>query len=155
MALCYAASLRLMRPIWVTRHAARAVSWDAVTSARQVLGAAERGGMAKASLSPRVTARLINIFLRKNIDPRSILMTDQWPDYNEVRDWMQHLSVNHSKTYVDGIIYTNTIEGFWSLVKRAITGQHHHYTSEHAPAYINKATYIVKSCGALPARLWQ
>ena len=111
--------------------------------------------MVKASLSPRITARFINMFLRKNIDPRSILMTDQWPGYNEVHDWMQHLSVSHNKTYVDGIIHTNTIEGFWSLVKRAITGQLHHYTIEHTPAYINEATYKDKSCGALPTRLWQ
>ena len=69
-----------------------------------VLGAVEHGSMVKASLSPRVTARFINMFLRKNIDPRSNLMTDQWPSYNAVRDWMQHLSVNHNKAYVDGII---------------------------------------------------
>ena len=81
------------------------------------------------------------MFLHKNIDPRSILVTDQWPGYNEVRDWMQHLSVNHSETYVDGEVHTNTIEGFWSLVKRAIAGQHHHYTVEHAAMYIDEASY--------------
>lgn len=106
-----------------------------------VLGAVEREGRVKASLAPRVTAKFINLFLRNNVDPRAILMTDQWPGYNEVRDWMQHLSINHSKSYVDGIIHTNTIEGFWALVKRAISGQHHHYTMEHAPTYINEATY--------------
>ena len=68
-------------------------------------------------------------------------MTDEWRGYNEVRDWMRHLRVNHSKRYVDGEVYTNTIEGFWSLVKRAIAGQHHHYTVEHASAYIDEATY--------------
>lgn len=82
-------------------------------------------------------------------------MTDQWPGYNEVHDWMQHLSVNHRKTYVDGIILTNTMERFRSMVKRAITGQHHHYAIEHAPAYNNEATYKVKACSALPARIWQ
>lgn len=54
-----------------------------------------------------------------------MLVTDYWSDYNEVRDWMQHLRINHSREYVDGKTYTNTIEGFWALVERAISGQHH------------------------------
>ena len=106
-----------------------------------VVGAVERDGKVKAQPSPRVTARLINAFLRRNVDPRAVLMTDQFPGYNEVRDWMVHKTVNHSIHYVDGITHTNTIEGFWSLVKRAIAGQHHHYTVEHAHAYIDEATY--------------
>ena len=95
----------------------------------------------KAAIAPRVTARFINAFLRHNIDPRSVLVTDFWAGYNEVRDWIKHLRINHSESYADGIIHTNTIESFWSLVKRAITGQFHHYTIEHAPAYIDEATY--------------
>ncbi len=111
-------------------------------SKQAVIGAVERGGKVKASLAPRVTAKFINTFLRKNIDPRSVLMTDYWAGYNEVRDWMQHERINHSTgEYVDGMIHTNTIEGFWSLVKRAIAGQHHHYTVEHATMYIDEASY--------------
>ena len=106
-----------------------------------VLGAVERGGKVKTSTSPRVTAQLINAFLKRNIDPRSVLVTDEFRGYNEVRDWMPHRRINHSKRYVDGDIHTNTIEGFWALVKRAISGQHHHYTVEHASMYLDEATY--------------
>lgn len=106
-----------------------------------VLGVAEREGKVKAAPAPRVTAKFINMFLRRNIDPRSVLITDYWTGYNEMRDWMQHLRINHSIEYVDGAIHTNTIEGFWALVKRAISGQHHHYTVEHAEMYLNEASY--------------
>ncbi|MDE2817707.1 MAG: IS1595 family transposase, partial [Chloroflexota bacterium] len=106
-----------------------------------VIGAIERGGKVKAAPAPRVTTKLINYFLRSNVDPRSVLVTDYWPGYNEVRDWMQHVRINHSKEYVRGDVYTNTIEGFWALVKRAISGQHHHYTVEHAGMYIDEAAY--------------
>ncbi len=40
-----------------------------------------------------------------------------------------------------GTIHTNTIEGFWSLVKRAIAGQHHQNTVKHASMHIDEATY--------------
>ena len=51
-----------------------------------VIGAVERGGKVKASPSSRVTTRLINYFLRRNVDPRSVLVTDYWSGYNEVRN---------------------------------------------------------------------
>ena len=107
-----------------------------------VIGAVERDGKVKATPSPRVTTKLINYFLRRHIDPRAMLITDRYPGYNEVRDWIWHETINHSQEYVrDGYVHTNTIEGFWALVKRAIAGQHHHYTVEHAAMYIDKAAY--------------
>jgi len=106
-----------------------------------VLGAVERDGKVKATPAPRVTTKLINYFLRRHVDPRSVLVTDYHPAYNESRDWINHVRINHTRAYVDGDIYTNTIEGFWALVKRAISGQHHHYTVEHAHRYIDEATY--------------
>jgi transposase-like protein len=39
---------------------------------------------------------------------------------------------------VDGIAHTNTIEGFWALLKRGIFGQYHHITDKHLNAYINE-----------------
>lgn len=109
---------------------------------KAVLGAVERDGRVRAAVAPRVSAKFLNAFLRRNVDPRSVLVTDMWAGYNEVSDWMQHERVNHSIEFCrDGVFHTNSIEGFWSLVKRAVTGQHHHYTIEHAPAYIDEATY--------------
>lgn len=118
---------------------------DMERSRKRKVGIGHRGarrhgqGFTLASCHRQV---LINMFLRKNVDPRSILMTDQWPGYDEVRDWMQYLNVNHSKTYADGIIQTNTTEIFRSMVKRAIIGQHHHYTIEHAEMYIDEAVGV-------------
>ena len=107
-----------------------------------VIGAVERDGKVKATPAPRVTTKLINYFLRLNVDPRAMLITDQYRGYNEVRDWIWHETINHSMEYVrDGYVHTNTIEGFWALVKRAIAGQHHNYTVEHAAMYIDEAAY--------------
>ena len=59
-------------------------------------------------------------------------------------EWVPHFTVNHAVAYAQGLIHTNTIEGFWSLVKRAIFGQHHH-SKEHAAAYIIEACYKYNS----------
>ena len=48
---------------------------------------------------------------------------------------LPHFVIDHAVQYVDGLIHTNTIEGFWSLLKRAWYGTHHHYSDEYALAY--------------------
>ena len=68
-------------------------------------------------------------------------MTDAWIGYRQMRRHMRHVTVDHSKHYVDGLAHTNTIEGFWSLLKRAWYGTHHHYTDEHSIAYVVEACY--------------
>ena len=68
-------------------------------------------------------------------------MTDEYKAYNAVDRFMARLSVNHSKCYVDGDVHTNTIEGFWSHLKRALVGQHHHYSKSYTPLYIAEACW--------------
>ncbi len=50
-----------------------------------------RGSKVKAIPTPRVITKLIDMFLRKSIDPRAVFMTDYFPGYNEVRDWITYL----------------------------------------------------------------
>ena len=55
---------------------------------------------------------------------------------------MEHEVINHSqKKYVDDEVYTNTIEGFWSEVKRAFHGVHHWYSVKWLPLYIQEACF--------------
>ena len=107
-----------------------------------VIGAIERGGKVVAQPSPKVTAKTLHKFLKSNVDGNdSVLMTDEFPAYRRMGEWVPHFTINHAIRYVEGLIHTNTIEGFWSLVKRALYGQHHHYSKEHAAAYIVEACY--------------
>ena len=52
-----------------------------------------------------------------------------------------HSVINHSVSYADGSTHTNTIEGFWSLLKRAWYGSHHHYNKHYMPLYVAEACY--------------
>lgn len=45
------------------------------------------------------------------------------------------------KQFVDGDIYTNTIEGFWSILKRGIIGIYHHMSKKHLQLYANEFAF--------------
>jgi transposase-like protein len=50
-----------------------------------------------------------------------------------------HRRVQHSeKVYVSGDVHTNTIEGFWSLVKRGLGGVYHSVSAKYLDGYLNE-----------------
>ena len=54
----------------------------------------------------------------------------------------QHDVVNHSeKQYAKGFAHTNTIEGFWSLVKRGIAGVYHSVSPKYLQSYVNEYSF--------------
>jgi transposase len=71
--------------------------------------------------------------------PRSVIFSDEAPVYTAVHGMgYQHHRVNHSqKVYVAGNASTNTIESFWSLVKRGISGVHHCVSDKYLQDYLN------------------
>lgn len=107
-----------------------------------ILGAVERGGKVVAKIATELTGRYILEFIRKHVKmAESELMTDEFKAYQRVGKEMKHSIIDHQEQFVDGDIHTNTIEGFWSLLKRAWYGQHHHYTTEYTPLYVAEACY--------------
>lgn len=109
-----------------------------------VVGAVERGGRVIAQpakpgdLSQKGLAKFIGRFVDK---AGTLLVTDKYAGYGKVGGTMLHATVNHAVEYANGIVHTNTIEGFWALVKRAWYGQHHHYSRKYMPLYIAEACY--------------
>lgn len=102
----------------------------------------ERDGHVIAEPSVNVQADTITEFLNANISPTSTLITDGYASCGFMRYHVkEHLTVDHSIQYVDGIKHTNTIEGFWSLLKRAWFGTYHHYTRKWAIAYVVEACF--------------
>ena len=101
----------------------------------KVLGAVERGGKVAAQVMqpPRTGHHPV----RKTVEPNgSLLMTDEYTAYNVARPMMAHAVINHSVAYADGETHTNTIEGFWALLKRSWFGSHHRYTEHYAPLFV-------------------
>jgi hypothetical protein len=71
-------------------------------------------------------------------------MTDELPAYHGVGAEFEHghFSVNHGKKeYARGEINTNTVEGFFALIKRGYIGAWHHISKKHLPRYLNEFAF--------------
>ena len=81
--------------------------------------------------------------IKEKVDVKnSTIMTDEFRAYSKISDFINHQTVNHSiKQYVNGNNHTNTIEGFWSLLKRGITGQYHKISIRYLNKYIDEFCY--------------
>ena len=107
-----------------------------------VIGAVERKGRAFAKVATDLSGRGIRSFLESIVDVKnSRLMTDEFRSYRSMDDLMQHDVVDHSREYVNGSVHTNSAEGFWSLLKRAWYGSHHHYSRDFMGLYVAEACW--------------
>jgi len=102
-----------------------------------VFGMVERGGSVKTYVVKGVKGKTVYPLIEAGIEKGSTLMSDEYSGYNALRDagW-SHERISHEKEqYVRGNVHTNTIEGFWSQMKRSIDGTHHHVSRKHLPKY--------------------
>ena len=108
-----------------------------------VLGAVARGGKVVAELVENAKGSTIAEFITEFVKTDdSQLYTDQYKgDHNEIGKQMKHETINRSQKWEPGGIHTNTMEGFWSFVKRAWYGSHHHYSTQYTPLYLAEACY--------------
>lgn len=109
-----------------------------------VLGIVERGGRVVARLIPDASKDSILPVVGEVLHPRTMIYTDQSKALEAVR-WMgmshKHSAVNHSKGYKDGYAHTNTIDGYWSLVKRGIQGVYYQVGIDYLQSYLDEYSF--------------
>lgn len=111
-----------------------------------VLAVVERKGIVKAIVTENVDGRSIGQFITNNVVLGSRLMTDEFRIYQSVKWLYQHSFVKHGNgQYVDGHCHTNTLEGFFSLLKRGIVGIYHFVSAKHLGNYLNEFTFRYNS----------
>jgi len=124
------------------RHADKKVKGSQGRSAKDktpVLGAVQRGGKLVAVAVPDTQAETLKPIIKKWVEDGSIMVTDEYRSYNELKRDYLHVTVNHSEEeYVRGAFHTNTIEGFWSLFKRGIFGIYHNVSPKHLQRYVTE-----------------
>ena len=112
------------------------------TSKTPVVGAVERNGNVKAKVMTWLNSKTLTNFVRGSIDlQNSVVMTDEFKGYNRLRTMTVHKTINHQREYVNGEIHTNSIEGFWALLKRGIVGQYHKVSLTYLQKYVNEFAY--------------
>ena len=106
-----------------------------------VMGMVERGGKAKGKVVPDVKARTLIPEILSTVPVGTAIITDDLPSYRRLSALgYPHDVVPHSKgVYVLGKdIHTNSVEGFWSQLKRSIDGTYHHVTPQHLQKYVDE-----------------
>ena len=108
-----------------------------------VAGILERGGSVVAKVVKGVGVQDLLPNVEKHVMPQSFVISDEWRAYRGLkhRDF-KHATVNHRKReYVRGMFHTNSIEGFWSQLKRSINGTFHSVSRKHLQKYVNEFSY--------------
>lgn len=116
--------------------------WDNKTAIVGIVEKKKKTGQVKAFTTPHANATVTLPFLRTNIASGSTLHTDDSKIYYRVKRDFDHDFVNHSKQeYVRAGVHTNTIEGFWSQLKRSIDGTYHCVSPKYLQYYVNEFTF--------------
>jgi len=111
-----------------------------------VVGLVQREGKLIAKKVIDVKEGTITKIVAENVDLSAKVYTDEFRGYNAVRRIYDHSEVKHgAKEYVNGRVHTNTIEGFWSLLKRGIVGIYHFTSEKHLQKYVDEFVFRYNS----------
>lgn len=111
-----------------------------------VLGMLDRDGDLIAKHVPDTEKSTLLPIINAAVAKGSTICTDEFPAYKSLRRVYDHQTVKHSaEEYVRGAIHTNSIEGFWSLLKRGIVGIYHFTSEKHLQKYVDEFAYRYNS----------
>lgn len=107
-----------------------------------VVGMVERKGKLKAKAIENVKSETLCKEVIKNVKRTANLYSDEWVGYKSLDLIYNHSYIKHNrKQYVNGRVHTNTIEGFWSLLKRGIVGIYHFTSKKHLQMYVDEFVF--------------
>jgi transposase len=108
-----------------------------------VFGMLERGGELFTKVVPNASRKSLIPEITRQIAPGTRISSDEWPPYKILTSLgYDHNVVNHaSKRWADGDTHVNTLEAFWSMLKRSIRGTHIHVSHRWLPSYLGEFEY--------------
>lgn len=109
-----------------------------------VIGIVERNGDIVLKVIEKLTSRNLIAMLQENVKTdNAVVITDDFSSYKKFDEIVEHLTIEHSKgVYVKGVIHTNTMEGFFSILKNSIKGNYKALSKKYLPFYLVQAQYI-------------
>lgn len=118
-----------------------------------ILGMVERGGRVRLRVIPSRRGPALSREVRANVNPASMLFTDDWQAYKPLRgEFLAHRIINHSAgLYVDGDIHTNTIEGVFGNLKTGMRGAYKKVSRRWLQSYCDEYAwrYSHRNTGAM------
>lgn len=105
------------------------------------LGMVERGGNVRAFAVPTRRKHELHGKVRENIQAGAALFSDALKSYDGLSAEYQHAVIDHAVEYVRGNVHTNTIENFWSLVKRQLNGTYISVEPFHLFRYLDEQSF--------------
>jgi transposase-like protein len=119
---------------------AKSVDWRKAKT--PVVALVERGGRVRAFPMERVTAETLGAAITEHVEQDAVMMTDELMAYRKAVDGREHHHTSHGeREYVRGNVHSNTVEGFFSLLKRGITGVYHHVGKGHLAKYCDEFSF--------------
>ena len=105
-----------------------------------VFGLAQRKGDISATVTPDLKRDTLYPIIKEHVIPDSMVYTDEYRIYDRLKGHgYNHKRVHHaSKVWVLGDAHTNNIEGFWSVLKRGISGVYHAVSAKYLQCYVNE-----------------
>jgi transposase-like protein len=116
-----------------------------------VVALIERGGNVRSYHTEMVTGKTLKQVIRENVSPEAHIMTDDFSGYRGLgKEFGKHSTVRHkwgvyARKQGDVIISTNTIEGYFSILKRGINGVYHHVGKQHLHRYLSEFDFRYNS----------
>jgi len=107
-----------------------------------VFGIVQRGGRVISMVVPDVQRKTLTRKIYQNVKFKSSVMSDEWWAYKKLHLAYKHKFVQHGAyEYVNGEIHTNTIEGYWSQLKKSIRGIYHWVSRKHIQFYCYESDF--------------
>jgi len=106
-----------------------------------VMGILERGGKVRTTVMPSRKKKALQAQVKRHVEAGSALYSDALKSYTGLTKDYAHEVIDHAEKYVDGLIHTNGLESFWSLLKRGLHGTYISVEPFHLFRYLDEQSF--------------
>jgi len=120
---------------------ARKVTGSGPADKEIVLGIVERGGVVRTMHVEGRGKPELQRHIREHVEAGAAIFTDELHSYDGLSPEFKHEVINHAVEYVNGNVHTNTIDNYWSLLKRSLKGTYVSVEPFHLFRYLDEQSF--------------
>jgi transposase-like protein len=122
-------------------HVSKKPGYRGMVGKAAVMGFLERTGKVRTVHIEGTHKNLMEGMVKANVEAGSHLYTDAHGSYRFMHQWYEHQVIDHAEAYVDGVVHTNGLENYWSLLKRALRGTYVSVEPFHLFRYLDEQAF--------------